>query len=582
MSSDGWKAILILLAVAAVYLVGNARTQLFDRDEPRYAQCSRQMLQSGDWVVPRLYDQIRANKPPGIYWCQATMMELFGDTAFAARMPSVLAALLTAVLLALVLWRPLGPQSTIWALLVFTSSALTIFAAKVCLTDSVLLLWTTISFVCIYLLWRGRGGWPAVLVLSLSVAFGALVKGPFILGVLGSTVVMLSALRLLDRWVEKRGRLQNKSPDEFERSADPSWDAQRRGAAHVGVLTDRAPSRLTTRGPVVLIKVGVAVLIVAAIIGPWVYLVEHRQPHFLVASTQDAVEHLQSGAEGHKGPPGYHLALIWLTFLPWSLLLPLSIVSAFRNRRVPEIRFALAVVLGTWVFVEVLQTKLPHYMLSAFPALAVLTADVIVRCLKGEMRDLESRQMLGGAAIWGLAVAALAIVPWWWIAIQFRDFDWGPLLALAAVGVCCPIAVNLLLRAHRPAQALACMAGGALFLVAILFGLYLPRSRPLRLPVRIAQVLRQNNVIHPDEVKMLDYKEPSLAFYQGGTIREAKHSLATIEHLDSAPPWMVVSRQIWDQTTPDIRARLAVVAQFRGLNYSDALHPVEVLVVRKR
>ena len=67
-----------LLAAAAVYFAGNGRVQLWDRDEPRYAQCSRQMLESGDWVVPRLYDSLRTKKPPLIYWCQAAAMKLLG------------------------------------------------------------------------------------------------------------------------------------------------------------------------------------------------------------------------------------------------------------------------------------------------------------------------------------------------------------------------------------------------------------------------------------------------------------------------------------------------------------------------
>src|SRR5437773_976368 len=64
----------VILLSSALYLVGNARVSLWDRDEPRYAQASRQMLQSGDWVVPKLLDEPRINKPPMIYWLQASAM----------------------------------------------------------------------------------------------------------------------------------------------------------------------------------------------------------------------------------------------------------------------------------------------------------------------------------------------------------------------------------------------------------------------------------------------------------------------------------------------------------------------------
>src|SRR3978361_1605682 len=98
MFRDAIKLILLILAAGSVYLIGNWRTQLFDRDEPRYAQCSRQMLQSGDWVVPRLYDSIRAAKGPAVYWCQAACMKVLGDNAGAARLPSAIAMTLSLIL----------------------------------------------------------------------------------------------------------------------------------------------------------------------------------------------------------------------------------------------------------------------------------------------------------------------------------------------------------------------------------------------------------------------------------------------------------------------------------------------------
>src|ERR1700759_3403822 len=88
------RIILTIAARCAVCLAGNARVSLWDRDEPRYAQTSRQMLQSGDWVVPHYLDLVRTAKPALIYWCQASAMEIFGDNAFAARFPSAVATFL--------------------------------------------------------------------------------------------------------------------------------------------------------------------------------------------------------------------------------------------------------------------------------------------------------------------------------------------------------------------------------------------------------------------------------------------------------------------------------------------------------
>src|SRR4051812_25016070 len=103
---------LIILGAAALYLVGNGSVSLWDRDEPRYAQCSRQMLDGyagpkrappPGFVVPHFLDDLRTEKPPFIYWCQAAAMKVFGENDFAARFPSALGMTLVLTLLAVVL-----------------------------------------------------------------------------------------------------------------------------------------------------------------------------------------------------------------------------------------------------------------------------------------------------------------------------------------------------------------------------------------------------------------------------------------------------------------------------------------------
>jgi 4-amino-4-deoxy-L-arabinose transferase-like glycosyltransferase len=96
MFTPSLRHVWVVIALAAgLYLVGNGAVSLWDRDEPRYAQTSRQMLRSGNWVVPRYLDKGRDAKPVFIYWCQAAAMRALGDEAgrgvFAARLPSVVA-----------------------------------------------------------------------------------------------------------------------------------------------------------------------------------------------------------------------------------------------------------------------------------------------------------------------------------------------------------------------------------------------------------------------------------------------------------------------------------------------------------
>src|SRR5581483_1753177 len=123
-------------------------------------------------------DVVRTAKPIFIYWCQAGAMKLLGATdAFAARLPSAVAMLLTLILVAVVVWRVTDPQRALWTTLILASCALSIASAKMCLTDAVLLLFVTIAQVCLYAIWRGNRSILIVIVMGIAVGIAGLTKG---------------------------------------------------------------------------------------------------------------------------------------------------------------------------------------------------------------------------------------------------------------------------------------------------------------------------------------------------------------------------------------------------------------------
>jgi 4-amino-4-deoxy-L-arabinose transferase-like glycosyltransferase len=209
MRSPSPRSLVLLIALAAtLYLVGNGRVSLWDRDEPRYAQTSRQMLEGGDWVVPRFLDKVRTAKPVFIYWCQASAMALLGKDGdagvFAARLPSALSMTLVLAITAVALRRSFGPAHAFWATLVLATSALVVWSAKACTTDAVLLLGITAAQVCLYRVWRGRATWPVVILLAVAVGQAGLTKGPVVLGVMAMTLLALGAFRAVDAWLACR------------------------------------------------------------------------------------------------------------------------------------------------------------------------------------------------------------------------------------------------------------------------------------------------------------------------------------------------------------------------------------------
>ncbi len=535
------KLAIVLLAAGIVYLVGNGTVGLWDRDEPRYAQTSRQMLQNGDWIVPHYLDKVRTAKPVLIYWLQAGAMRIFGDTDFAARLPSVVAMLILLMILSVVLSRTIGPARAFWTVLIFSSSLLTIALAKICLTDAVLLLWITIAQLCLYAIFRGKGSWPVVLTMWIAVGLGGLTKGPVILGVQAATALVLGLLNHLAR---------RRDPD----IRPWAWLAG--------------------------VRPLVGILVVAAIVGPWLYEIKRRSPEFIQTTVQhDVFSRILKPLEGHSGPPGYHLLTVWGTYLPWSLLLPMTLIVAWKNLRLPTTRFALAAVIGPWLMMEAVQTKLPHYLLPIFPPLAFLTADALVRSIRQHGRGLTSRGARVGIASWCIVMLLIGLSPWLFL-IEFPATPKLPLLATTGVMF---MAVGIIYRNFRKGRiesAARTMAFGTFAVVVVAYGYFLPRADFLRLSPETGADLRRLAPSQVGQVMMTDYMEPSLAFYQGGTIREAGDLGFGLRFLNQLPDWMVITTDAWNSAGAEMRSHWRIVTHHRGLYYAGG-RIAEVLVVNK-
>src|SRR5205085_550052 len=110
---------------------------------------------------------------------------------FAARLPSTLAMLLTLSIAAIAIARHVDVEQAFWTVFVLSSSLMTVIAAKMAFTDSVLLLFGTIGQLSLYVLWRGSRSWKAVLLLAIALGLGAMTKPLVLLTVSGTVVILL-------------------------------------------------------------------------------------------------------------------------------------------------------------------------------------------------------------------------------------------------------------------------------------------------------------------------------------------------------------------------------------------------------
>src|SRR6266699_736745 len=149
-----------LLFVGCVFfhIAGTWNLPLIDRDEPRFAEASREMIERGDYVVPYFNNRLRFDKPPLTYWAQIASYKIFGENDFAARFPSTIAAALVA--LSIFGWGTRIGRIRVgwWSAIIFTLSLQTFLHAKAAVADMWLVLFVTLAHWAGYELLRDSLG----------------------------------------------------------------------------------------------------------------------------------------------------------------------------------------------------------------------------------------------------------------------------------------------------------------------------------------------------------------------------------------------------------------------------------------
>ncbi len=350
----------LILLFGALIFVDPPGARLVEPDESRYAEIPREMLVTGDFITPRLNGAHYFEKPPFLYWANAASIALFGRTELAARLPTRLAALGTAVLLIVELGSAEVAGWGAWSALIFLSAPLGWGLARFNLTDGMLTFWLTVAFLALrrYLREREEGGAGirAAILLGVGTAFATLTKG--LIGIVFPGLVLVLWAAIVGRWRRV-------------------WELL------------RSPAPL--------------VFLVLAL--PWFILVQRANPQFArIFFIREHLERFATPEASRPGPIYYFVATFVAGFLPWTVLFPRGLAklagwSAPQGWRAAleahrdELFFALwfFVIL---VFFSLSHSKLVPYILPAFPAAAALTA----------------RGILGRSARFAPALAVHAVV----------------------------------------------------------------------------------------------------------------------------------------------------------------------------
>ena len=524
----------LVLLSAVLFVPGQASLPPLDRDESRYTQATSQMLETRNFVDIRFQDQPRYLQPAGIYWLQAASVSLLSDPGkrevWAYRVPSLVGATLAVLLTAWIGNLLFGaPTGFLAAILMAVSLVLGVEArtAKIDATLLAAVLAAEAALAKIYLAsTSGEGGsmrWAAAFWLTLGI--GLMLKGPIIFLVVFGTILLLTLSERRALWL---------------RQLHPAW--------------------------------GVPLMLAVAL--PWLIAIglASEGAFFTTAVGHSLLGKVAQGQQSHGGPPGYYLALFPLTFWPSSLFAVLAVPFAWRRRRDPPVRFCLCWIVPTWIVFELVVTKLPHYVLPTYPAIACLAAAGLVSPETVKLGRWAARFTAAFAVLWlvvGVLLACgLPIAAW---KLEGRIDSVGVLVALAVL----PLLGATLMLVHRgkPIRAVACAGIAALALYVSAYAYQLPRLQTVWMSPRIAEAVARVRPCAGTTVASVSYEEPSLVFLLG-TRTKLTDVDGAADHLRRDPACALAligarerSRFLASMKAADLEPR--ELDRIRGMNYSN-------------
>lgn len=472
------RAMAVLVTISLIsFLPGFLQIPPVDRDEARFAQASKQMIEAGDYVDIRFQDEARYKKPVGIYWLQVAVVEVAEALGVPQartqiglyRIPSLIGAV-GAVLLTY--WAALAFVSRRAALLAGAMMATSILLgveARLAKTDAMLLLTAVAALGAMaraYLVEQGDRvtGTPPMINAAIfwsAIAVGILIKGPMILMFAGFAAVLLVAADRSARWL---------------------WR----------------------------LKPGIGVPLALALVMPWfvAILVRSGGSFFSDALWQDMFAKVAGGQETHGMPPGFYFVAFWETFFPGAMLAGLAAPAVWRARTEPGCKILLAWIVPSWIAFELVPTKLPHYVLPLYPALAILIAGVV------DSHALSTNRWLVRGTIWWfilmMAVALLLIALQIIVGQKLNLWTWS----FAAAAVIFSLFAWLLYQVDGAEASLMRAVAASLMLSLAAYGATFPGLRGLFPSVSLANYMHSANCADPIAVTA-GFHEPSLVFLAG-------------------------------------------------------------------
>jgi 4-amino-4-deoxy-L-arabinose transferase-like glycosyltransferase len=478
------QALLIAALVFGIYLFIAGRTTLWDRDEPRFARATVEMVESGNYLVPTFNGNLRPDKPILVYWLMSLPVRLLGPTELACRFFSAVGSAITCILTFLIGRRLIGTKAGLWAMLILASTLMMMVVGTAATSDAIVLPFALAALAVFTCIITGNKAVSLYHTTAMAVAFGfgMLAKGP--IGLLSIPAIAITL------WLTRKSTPNTKSYLGHVLFA--------LCAGGLIFVSWGIPANNATGGELLRLAVG------HHVIGRAVRPLEHHGGSFLLNLP-------------------YYLPVIIVGFFPWTLHLPGAFSAMLGGRIVGRQGRILLTswIVSTLVLMTLVATKLPHYVLFTWPAMAIVVAGTITAAEKNILTARDRAWLRGG--IWffgpvaGLTAVGLIAGPSFMDVKNLQLYGVVCALVLLATAV---VAIRLQLAEQFKRSALVLLAG--MFVLQILLvGGVLPKLEQVKISPYIAQVVKDKTG-PAVQVATYKYAEPTLNFYIGRKIENLR------------------------------------------------------------
>lgn len=469
----------LALFVFVLFLPGRATLPPLDRDEARYMQATSQMVESHNYIDVRFQEKPRYLQPAGIYWLEALTVKATGTlkdkAVWAYRIPSLIAAVGSVLLTVLIGSILFDSYIGLLAGLFLAVSVLLTGEGRMATIDTTLLFFILLAQSSLARSWMARLTSEKLpisvgIIYWVAIGCGLMLKGP---------VVLIPTLLppIILAWVKKDRA--------WWKHLHPKW------------------------GWILSILIVIPWCVAIWIISDGKFFTDAVGTNFLGK--------VASGQQAHGSPPGLYLGIFLITFWPGSLFTAWALPFIWKERKSESVCFLLCWIIPHWIVFELIATKLPHYVLPTYPAIAILTSAALWNI---------SKTLNGPTSRWGRWLLNIYMVLWVVVGLllavggiiyaHYMTGIWFWAAMIGAFGALLLIGYTVACFVKDNMQRASIVAIGAAIVVYLeLFVILIPGLSSEWLSGKVAQTVQLLKPCENSIVASASYSEPSLVFLVG-------------------------------------------------------------------